>query len=339
LNSYRRLDDHGIMQLSELELWILFIVIISIMQIFDLGLAAKIKSKIKNEGIKLKTNESVGLSFKQSLVRFIIWITFAGIFAMIIFTSLGIQKMLDFVTGYVLEESLSVDNMLLFLLVFTTLGIHHKFQQKILSLGILSAIMMRIIVIMIGSSLLQSFHWMIYIFGFILLIGAFRMILKRKEQKINVENNFYVKILKKIIPIQTEIKESKFLIKKNGVLYATPLLIALIIIEMTDLVFAMDSIPAVLAITSDPFIVITSNVFAISGLRALYFLISDTIHKIYFLKIGLIILLFFIAIKMITSGFFEISTLYSFIIIVLILVSVIIASLVKTSRKRNHSNP
>jgi len=326
------------MQLSELELWILFIVIICIMQVFDLGLAAKIKSKIKNERIKSKNIESVGLSFKQSLVRFIIWISFAGIFATIIFTSLGIQKMLDFITGYVLEESLSVDNMLLFLLVFTTLGIPHKFQQKILSLGILSAILMRIIVIMIGSSLLQNFHWMIYVFGGILLIGAFRMILKRKEKKINVENNFYVKILKKIIPIQTEIKESKFLIKKNGVLYATPLLIALIIIEMTDLVFAMDSIPAVLAITSDPFIVITSNVFAISGLRALYFLISDMIHKIYFLKIGLIILLFFIGIKMIISGFFEISTLFSFIIIVLILASVIIASLIKTSRKRNQSN-
>ena len=324
------------MQLSELELWILFIIIICIMQVFDLGLAAKIKSKIKNERIKSKTTESVGLSFKQSLVRFIIWISFAGIFAIIIFTSLGFQKMLDFITGYVLEESLSVDNMLLFLLVFTTLGIPHKFQQKILSLGILSAILMRIIVIMIGSSLLQNFHWMIYVFGGILLIGAFRMILKRKEKKINVENNFYVKILKKIIPIQTEIEESKFLIKKNGVLYATPLLIALIIIEMTDLVFAMDSIPAVLAITSDPFIVITSNVFAISGLRALYFLISDMIHKIYFLKIGLIILLFFIGIKMIISGFFEISTLFSFIIIVLILASVIIASLIKTSRKRNH---
>jgi len=308
------------------------------MQVFDLGLAAKIKSKIKNEGIKSKIIKSEGLSFKQSLVRFIIWVSFAGIFATIIFTSLGIQKMLDFITGYVLEESLSVDNMLLFLLVFTTLGIPHKFQQKILSLGILSAILMRIIVIMIGSSLLQSFHWMIYVFGCILLIGAFRMILKRKEQKINVENNFYVKILKRIIPIQTEIKESKFVIKKNGILYATPLLIALIIIEMTDLVFAMDSIPAVLAITSDPFIVITSNVFAISGLRALYFLISDMIHKIYFLKIGLIILLFFIGIKMIISGFFEISTLFSFIIIVLILVSVIIASLIKTSKKRNHSN-
>ena len=326
------------MQFSELELWILFIVIICIMQIFDLGFVAKIKSKIKNNPIKSKTAESIGLSFRQSLVRFIIWISFAGIFAVLIFTSLGIHKMLDFITGYVLEESLSVDNMLLFLLVFTTLGIPHKFQQKILSLGILSAILMRIMVILIGSSLLQSFHWMIYVFGCILLIGAFRMILKRKEGEINVENNFYVKTLKRVIPIQTEIKEPKFLVKKNGVLYATPLLIALIIIEMTDLVFAMDSIPAVLAITSDPFIVITSNVFAISGLRALYFLISDMIHKIYFLKIGLILLLFFIGIKMIISGFFEISTLFSFIIIVLILASVIIASLIKTFLKKDNSN-
>ena len=326
------------MQLSELELWILFIVIICTMQIIDLGFAAKLKSKIKNEAVNSKIIEKKGLSFKQSLVRFIIWISFAGIFALIIFMSFGIQKMLDFTTGYVLEESLSVDNMLLFLLVFTTLGIPHKYQQKILSLGILSAILMRIIVIMIGSSLLQSFHWMSYVFGGILLIGAFRMILKRKERKINVENNFYVKILKKFIPVQTEIEEPKFLVRKNGVLFATPLLIALIIIEMTDLVFAMDSIPAVLAITSDPFIVITSNIFAISGLRALYFLISDIIHKIYYLKIGLIVLLFFIGIKMIISGIFEISTLFSLMIIILILASVIIASLIKTSNKKYSSN-
>ena len=326
------------MQLSEIDLWILFIVIICIMQIFDLGIAAKIKSKIKKEKVKSKIIESTGLSFRQSLARFIIWISFAGIFGVIIFTSLGNQKMLDFITGYVLEESLSVDNMLLFLLVFSTLGIPHKYQQKILSLGILSAIVMRIIVIMVGSSLLQSFHWMIYVFGGILLIGAFRMIIQRNERKIDVENNFYVKTLKKIIPIQTEIKEGKFLVKKNGILYATPLLIALIIIEMTDLIFAMDSIPAVLAITSDPFIVITSNIFAISGLRALYFLISDIIHKIYFLKIGLIVLLFFIGIKMIISGFFEISTLYSFIVIISILGVVTIASLIKTSRKGYNSN-
>jgi len=323
-------------QLSGLELWILFIIIICIMQVFDIGIIGKIKFKIQKRLGKIKIDRNEGLSFKQSLVRFIIWISFAGVFGAIISNSLGNQKMLDFITGYVLEESLSVDNMLLFLLVFTTLGIPHKYQQRILSVGILSAIVMRIIVILIGSSLLDSFDWMIYVFGCFLLIGAFRMILKRKEEKIHIENNLYVKVLKKIIPIQTKINGKKFFVKKNGVLHATPLLIALIIIEMTDLVFAMDSIPAVLAITTDPFIVITSNIFAISGLRALYFLISDVIHKIYFLKIGLIVLLFFIGIKMIISRFFEIPTLLSFIVIIFILGTIIIVSfLIHPGSRRN----
>jgi tellurite resistance protein TerC len=232
-----------------------------------------------------------------------------------------------------LEESLSVDNMMLFLLIFTTLGIPHKYQHKVLSVGIVSAIVMRIFVILIGSSLLENFQWMIYVFGGILLLGAFKMILQRKEQKIDISKNMSVKILKKIVPIQTKITDNRFFTKTNGVLYATPLFVALIVIEMTDLVFAMDSIPAVLAVTTDPFIVITSNIFAISGLRALYFLISNVVHKFYYLKIGLIILLFFIGIKMIISEIYEISTFVSFLIIVLILGLVIAASMARSYKK------
>jgi len=243
--------------------------------------------------------------------------------------------MLEFITGYVLEETLSVDNMMLFLLVFTTLEIPHKYQQKVLSVGILSAIVMRIIVILIGSSLLESFHWMIYVFGGILLIGAFRMVLQRKEQKLDLKKSMLVKLLKKFIPIRTEITDQKFFTKINGMLYATPLLVALIIIEMTDLVFAMDSIPAVLAITTDPFIVITSNIFAISGLRALYFLISGMIQKFYYLKLGLIMLLFFIGIKMIISELYQIPTIVSFTIVIVILIVIVVASMIKTAKINN----
>jgi len=190
---------------------------------------------------------------------------------------------------------------------------------------------------LIGSSLLETFHWMIYVFGGILLIGAFRMMVQRKEQTMNLNNNVSVKFLKKFIPIKTEISDQKFFTKINGVLYATPLFVSLIIIGVTDLVFAMDSIPAVLAITTDPFIVITSNIFAISGLRALYFLISSVIHKLYYLKTGLIILLFFIGIKIIISKFYEISTLVSFMMVALILSIMIIASIIKASRIKNES--
>jgi tellurite resistance protein TerC len=324
------------MQLGEFELWILFIIIIGISLFIDLGAIGKIRYKLKNKFEKEQTVKIYeGLSFKQSLVRSIVWITLAGIFAGIIFFTLGEHKMLEFGTGYLLEESLSVDNMMLFLLVFTTLGIPHKYQQRNLSVGILIAIGLRVIAILIGSSLLETFHWMIYVFGGILLIGAFRMIYQRKGQTMNLDNNISVKFLKKFIPIKTEILDQKFFTKINGVLYATPLFVSLIIIGVTDILFAMDSIPAVLAITVDPFIVITSNIFAISGLRALYFLISSVIHKLYYLKTGLIILLFFIGIKMIISEFYEISTIVSFIIVTLILSIVIIASISKTSKINN----
>lgn len=326
------------MQLSEFELWIVFSIIIGISLSVDLGIINKIRSKFKNKFENTKTiNIIEGLSFKQSLIRSIVWISLAGIFAMIIFLTFGEHKTLEFLTGYVLEESLSVDNMMLFLLVFTTLGIPHKYQQRNLSAGILIAIGLRVIVILIGSSLLETFHWMIYVFGGILLIGAFRMMVQRKEQTMNLNNNVSVKFLKKFIPIKTEISDQKFFTKINGVLYATPLFVSLIIIGVTDLVFAMDSIPAVLAITTDPFIVITSNIFAISGLRALYFLISSVIHKLYYLKTGLIILLFFIGIKIIISKFYEISTLVSFMIVALILSIMVIASIIKASRIKNES--
>lgn len=320
------------MELTEIELWVLFGIIIGISLSLDLGVISKINRRSKKKSDKNLDNGNEGLTFKQSLIRSIVWICLAGIFASVIFLTLGNQKALEFVTGYLLEESLSVDNMMLFLLIFTTLGIPHKYQHKVLSVGIVSAIVMRIIVILIGSSLLESFHWMIYVFGGILLIGAIKMILRRNEQKIDISKNISVKLLKKIIPIKTEISDHKFFTKINGVLYATPLLISLVIIEMTDLVFAMDSIPAVLAVTTDPFIVITSNIFAISGLRALYFLISSVIHKFYYLKIGLVVLLFFIGIKMIISEFIEISTIFSFLIIVLILGVVIVASLARNSK-------
>lgn len=325
------------MQITEIELWVLFIIIIGLSLSIDLGLSSKINQRSKKKfETRQEDKKNGGLSFNQSLIRSIVWVCLASIFAGVIFFTLGNNKALEFVTGYVLEESLSVDNMMLFLFIFTTLGIPHKYQHKILSVGILSAIVMRIIVILAGSSLLESYHWMVYVFGGILLIGAFKMILHRKESEIDISKNVSVKILKKIIPIQTKILDHRFFTKINGVLYATPLLVALIIIEMTDLVFAMDSIPAVLAVTTDPFIVITSNIFAISGLRALYFLISNVIHKFYYIKFGLIVLLFFIGTKMILSELYEIPTFVSFLIIVLILGVVIIASITRNHKIRKN---
>lgn len=309
-----------------LELWILFFVILSVTIAIDLGLFHKIKRKLS----KTKPTETEHvMSSKEALGWTITWISLAGVFAGVIYFTLGNDKMIEFVTGYALEKSLSVDNMFVFLLVFTTLGIPHKYQHRVLSFGILSAIAMRIVLILVGASLLDNFQWMIYIFGGLLWYTAIRMIIQKEEKKIELEKNIAVRILKKFMPVNLSLVGNKFIVPINGIMHATPLLVALAIIELTDLVFAMDSIPAVLAITRDPFIVITSNVFAILGLRALYFLIGGMMEKFHYLKPGLIVLLLFIGTKMIISEFYHIPTVTSLIIVFIILATVIVASLLR----------
>ena len=309
-----------------LELWILFFVILSVTIAIDLGLFHKIKRKLS----KTKPTETEHvMSSKEALGWTLTWISLAGVFAGVIYFTLGNDKMIEFVTGYALEKSLSVDNMFVFLLVFTTLGIPHKYQHRVLSFGILSAIAMRIVLILVGASLLDNFQWMIYIFGGLLWYTAIRMIIQKEEKKIELEKNIAVRILKKFMPVNLSLVGNKFIVPINGIMHATPLLVALAIIELTDLVFAMDSIPAVLAITRDPFIVITSNVFAILGLRALYFLIGGMMEKFHYLKPGLIVLLLFIGTKMIISEFYHIPTVTSLIIVFVILATVIVASLLR----------
>ena len=309
-----------------LELWIIFFVILSVTIAIDLGLFHKIKRKLSKTQ---QTETEHVMSSKEALGWTLTWISLAGVFAAVIYFALGNDKMIEFVTGYALEKSLSVDNMFVFLLVFTTLGIPHKYQHRVLSFGILSAIAMRIVLILVGASLLDNFHWMIYIFGGLLWYTSIRMIIQKEEKKIELEKNIAVRILKKFMPVNLSLVGNKFIVPINGIMHATPLLVALAIIELTDLVFAMDSIPAVLAITRDPFIVITSNVFAILGLRALYFLIGGMMEKFHYLKPGLIVLLLFIGTKMIISEFYHIPTVTSLIIVFVILATVIVASLLR----------
>ncbi len=315
-----------------MELWIIFFVILTVTIAIDLGAFHKIKQKLS------KTPQSETehvMSSKEALGWTLTWISLAGVFAGFIYLTLGNAKMVEFVTGYALEKSLSVDNMFVFLLVFSTLGIPHKYQHRVLSYGILSAIGMRIALIVVGSSLLDNFQWMIYIFGGLLWYTAIRMILQKEEKKIELEKNIAVRLLKKLMPVNLSLVGNKFIIPINGVMHATPLLVALAIIELTDLVFAMDSIPAVLSITRDPFIVITSNIFAILGLRALYFLIGGMMEKFHYLKPGLIILLLFIGTKMIISDIYHIPTMTSLLIVFAILATVIIASVLRPKTVKN----
>jgi tellurite resistance protein TerC len=271
-------------------------------------------------------------TFRQGLIWTIVWITLTAVFAVIILLEMGNDKMLEFVTGYAIEKSLSVDNMFVFLLIFSSLGISHVFQHRVLSVGILSAIAMRIPLIVLGASLLETFHWMVYLFGGILILTSARMILQRNEKKIEVEKNISVRLLRKILPVSTELHNGKFLARRNDILYATALLVALVIIEVTDLVFAIDSIPAVLAITTDQFIVITSNIFAILGLRSLYFLLAGALEKFRYLKPALIALLLFIGVKMILSEVIHISVAASLGAIAAILGGALILSLIVARR-------
>ncbi len=281
----------------------------------DLGVIGTLRKKLRSGEPASSTNSSQTVedgknisSFKQALAWTIVWISLAMVFAGVIYMTYGFGSFLEFVTGYTLEKSLSVDNMFVFIIIFSSLGIPHRYQHKVLSVGIISAIAMRIPLIIAGASLLESFHWMMYVFGAFLLITAIRMALQRREKEnIDIEKNIAVRLLKKFIPLTPQLHENKFLVRlADGILYATPMLVALVIVEMTDLVFAIDSIPAVLAVTTDPLIVITSNIFAILGLRSLYFLLAGMMEKFHYLKPALIALLIFIGAKMLLSDLYKI---------------------------------
>jgi tellurite resistance protein TerC len=344
-------------------IWLIFALFIGIALAVDIGVLDKLKrfiinktetsNKVKNKGVTSQEEESKAIipshkdssliqqqqqqqqqhqTFRRALHWTILWISLAGVFAVIVYVTLGQEKALLFATGYALEKSLSVDNMFVFLLIFSSLGIPYIYQHKVLMVGILSAIAMRIGLILAGVSLLESFHWMIYVFGGLLLFTGIRMLLQKKEKKIEIEKNIAVRIMKRFIPVSLELTGDKFLSHKNGVLLATPMLIALIIVEMTDLVFALDSIPAILAITTDPFIVITSNVFAILGLRSLYFLLAGMMEKFYYLKPGLAAILLFIGIKMVISEIYEIPITASLIVIFGILAVAMTLSFIRSRR-------
>jgi len=304
-------------------LWTVFTLFVGISLAIDLGVFSKLRKKDTHKEVP---------PFKSALRWTIAWISLAGVFAGIVYFDMGEQKFAEFITGYALEKSLSVDNMFVFLLIFTSLNIPHKFQHRVLSMGILGAIAMRVPLILAGAHLLEEFHWMIYLFGAFLIFTALRMLVQKKEHKIEVEKNIAVRALRKIMPVELNMQEPKFFLIKNGIKYATPLLVALVIIEFTDLLFALDSIPAILAITTDPFIVITSNIFAILGLRSLYFLLAGVMEKFYYLKPGLIAILMFIGIKMLVSELVKIPTFVSLSVVMGILGIALLFSFIRAKK-------
>jgi tellurite resistance protein TerC len=270
-----------------------------------------------------KTHE-VGV--KEALAWTGVWITLAMTFNLFIYYHFDEDKAIAFFTGYLLEKSLSVDNIFVMIMIFSYFEVPPKYQHKVLFWGILGALVMRIIFILTGIELIHRFHWLIYIFGGFLVITGIRMIISG-DVKLEPEKNPLVKLARKIFPVTTNFQGDKFFLRQNGKLWATPLFLVVVLIEATDLIFAVDSIPAVLAITDDPYIVYTSNVFAILGLRSLYFALAGIEKYFRYLKFGLSAILVFVGIKMCITDLYKIPVGVSMIVIVFILTIAILASL------------
>jgi tellurite resistance protein TerC len=281
------------------------------------------------------------VSVKEATLWSIIWITLALIFntGLYFFWQViapesdytNVEAALAFFTGYLIEKSLSVDNIFVFVLIFTYFAVPAAYQHRVLFWGILGALLMRGLLIAIGAALLKEFHWVIYIFGAFLIFTGVRMAFHRNEE-MHPEHNPLVKLLRRLLPVTRTYEGAKFFIRQGGVLMATPLFLVLLIVESTDLIFAVDSIPAIFAVTDNPFIVYTSNVFAILGLRSLYFLLAGIIEKFYYLKLGLSVVLTFVGLKMVLADLYKIPIGLSLAVIVSILVVAIIASLWRARR-------
>jgi len=269
------------------------------------------------------------VSFKESIAWTIVWVTLALLFNLGIAHYMGNEKGLEFFTGYVIEKSLSVDNVFVFALLFSYFAVPQLYQHKVLFWGIFGALIMRAIMIFLGAALIEQFAWIIYVFGAFLILTGIKMIVKREEE-IHPERNPLVRWFKKLMPVTGDYRGDKFFTRENGIRMATPLFIVLLIVEFSDLIFAVDSIPAIFAVTKDPFIVYTSNVFAILGLRSLYFALAGVMDKFHYLKIGLGVVLTFVGIKMLLGHTeWKIDTHVSLAVIVTILATSIIFSLLK----------
>jgi tellurite resistance protein TerC len=241
------------------------------------------------------------------------------------------QASLAFFTGYLIEKSLSVDNIFVFVLIFTFFAVPAAYQHRVLFWGIIGALLMRGALIAVGATLLKEFHWIIYVFGAFLIFTGIRMALHRNEE-MHPERNPLIKFIRRIMPVTDNYEDDKFFIRRAGKLIATPLFLVLLLVESTDLVFAVDSIPAIFAVTEDPFLVYTSNVFAILGLRSLYFLLAGVVDKFYYLKLGLSVVLVFVGMKMVLVDLYKIPVGVSLSVIASLLAISVIASLWRAQR-------
>lgn len=291
-------------------LWGAFSVGILILLIIDLSLFGKKNHK---------------MSKKAALIESGIWISVALIFNAWFAMTYGKELGTEFLTGYLVEKSLSVDNLFIILLIFNSFRVPQEYQHRILFYGVLGAIILRAFFIMVGAQLLLHFHWILYVFGGILVATAIKFLFE-SDKKEEVVDNWAIRLLRKIMPTTNKIEGPNFFVKENGIKKATPLFLALCMIEITDLIFAVDSIPAVFAVTQDAFVAFASNILAILGLRALYFVLADWVANLRYLKPGLAAILGFIGIKMLVMDFIKIPSSVSLLVIFFILLTAALSS-------------
>ena len=298
------------MDSSRLFLWIGFNLFVLALLALDLGVFHR---------------KAHSVSIKEATTWSVIWVSLAMIFNLGIYFTWGEEKALEFFTGYVIEKSLSVDNLFVFLMIFQYFSTPAEYQHRVLFWGILGALVLRAIFIAAGSALLTQFHWMIYVFGAFLVFTGIKMFLQGDE-KLEPNRNPVVRLFERWVPMTREYHGQRFMIRTNGQTRATLLLLVLIVIETTDVIFAVDSIPAIFAVTQDSFIVYTSNVFAILGLRALYFMLAGVMQMFVYLKFGLSLVLCFVGAKMLLSDIYKIPIGASLAVIGTVLLLSIVAS-------------
>ena len=308
---------------TPIHIWVIFGIAIVIALVLDLGVFHR-----KAHTVQLK----------EALIESAAWISIALLFNLWLYFSRGPLAGVEFFTAYLVEKSLSVDNIFVFLLIFQAFKIPPKSQHRVLYFGIAGALVLRAVFVLAGITLLQAFHPIMYFFGAILLFTGLKMLFPRKRA-LRPENNWMVRIARRMIPVVHDYEGQQFLVRKSGRWKATPLFLALVAVEAMDIIFAVDSVPAVLAITRDTFIVYSSNVFAILGLRALYFALADILPRFRFLHQGLAAVIIFVGTKMIASEHFPISAVTSLIVIAIVLGVTITASLVFPRRGVNAKAP
>jgi tellurite resistance protein TerC len=318
----RRRTDVPIETIGSPLLWVAFLAFVLAMLALDLGVFHR---------------EAHEVTLREAGVWSAVWVVLAAAFNGALYAAFGPERALEFTTGYLIEKALAVDNIFVFVVLFSAFSIPSIHQHRVLFWGVLGALVMRAVFILVGGALLQRFHWTLYLFGAVLVVTGVKLLVQRNKE-IHPERNPLVRAFQRFIPITPELAGDKFTVVRGGRRYGTPLLLALVAVEITDLIFAVDSIPAIFAITSDPFIVFSSNIFAIFGLRSLYFLLAGVITRFVYLKIGLSAVLVFVGAKMLLADLYKIPIVASLAVIAALLGLSIAISLLRPPDERRPSS-